>query len=92
MEKDLIENNLEIVKDLLENVYNDNAIIMIASTTKEGMPVLDTMECKPDMSKDIVCMLLSAALVSTRNSSGVDGEVTQGYFLEPVISTVKVIQ
>lgn len=92
MQKDLIEDNLESVKEILENTQGDDALIMIASINEDGNPVLHTIEGKVNMSKDIACMLLSAALTATRDGSGSDGEVTEGYILEPVVSTPKEIQ
>ncbi|MFI3271452.1 MAG: hypothetical protein R3Y11_04995 [Pseudomonadota bacterium] len=92
MKKELMEGNVARVKDILENVHDDEAIIMIASVNKDGNPVLDTIEGKPEMSKDTVCMLISAAFASIRDGSGSDGDVTEGYLLEPVIPMAKKMQ
>lgn len=92
MKQDLIEDNLARVKEILENTHDDDAIIMIVSTQEGGNPVLDTLEGKPCMSKNTVCMLLSAALTSIRDGASADGEVTEGYILEPVMPMAKEIQ
>lgn len=92
MKKELIEDNLESVKEMLENVHGDDAIIMVASTNDDGNPVLDTLEGRPNMSRNTVCMLLSAALASIRDGASADGEVTEGYILEPVMPMAKEIQ
>ncbi len=90
MKKELVESNMSTIKELLENIPNDNAVIMIASVNKNGTPFLDTLEGTPHMSKDIVCMLLSAALTSIKDDS--DSPVKQGYFIEPTITHEKEIQ
>lgn len=63
-----------------------------AVVNKDGNPVLDTIEGKPDMPKDAVCMLISAALTSIRDGSGSDGDVAEGYILEPVMPMSQDIQ
>ncbi|MFI3271501.1 MAG: hypothetical protein R3Y11_05270 [Pseudomonadota bacterium] len=90
MKKELVESNISTIRELLETEHSDNAVVMIASVNKNGTPFLDTLEGAPHMSKDIVCMLLSAALASIADDS--DAPVKQGYFIEPVITHEKEIQ
>lgn len=91
MNKELVEQNLACVKDILEKLHNDKAAIFVAFVNEDGNPVLETIECSAsELPPETLGMLFSAGLAATQDSS--DVETKTGYFLKPMFETTEEIQ